>query len=265
MSETRHRRTSPNHLLCRWPLARVYFMATRLERHPFSRSAELLTNFLDALPVPVYRTTLEGEIVFCNAALAKCFGYQSPSELIGTQVTRLYQHIKDRGDLIHRIMTSRCLDNYVVALRRKSGRQIWCAVTATVELDDDDMIIHLDGVLRDVTDRVNADIGSISHDAEICESGNDCGKNEKFKGVLEMAGGVAHIFNQPLTIATNLVNELVAEKDTPADQLAKLLKIQHQIVKLNQITRKIANIHKYAAMDYVAGVKIVDIDNASLT
>ena len=256
---------NPSHLFRRWSLTRIYLMVTRLERHPFSQSAEQLTIFLDAIPVPVYRTTLEGEIVFCNAALAKCFGYESASELIGTQVTRLYQHIRDRGNLIHRILTRRVLNNYVVALKRKSGRKMWCAVTATVELDDDDMIIHLDGVLRDVTDQVGAGTGNVSHDDGISEPGNDCGKNEKFKGVLEMAGGVAHLFNQPLTIATNLVNELVAEKDTPADQFAKLLKIQHQIVKLNEITRKIANIHKYAAMDYVAGVKIVDIENASLT
>jgi hypothetical protein len=33
---------------------------------------------------------------------------------------------------------------------------------------------------------------------------------------------------------------------------------------LNDIIRKVANIHQYAAMDYVGGVKIVDIDNASL-
>lgn len=237
-------------------------MATRLD-HPFFHSTEQLADFLDAIPVSVYRTTLEGEIVFCNAALAKCFGYDSSSELIGTQVTRLYQQIKDRGNLIHQILTRRYLNNYVVALKRKDGRPIWCAVTAQAYLDDDDMIIHLDGMLRDVTDQVNA--GSNTSETDDSDQGRVGSKNEKFKGVLEMAGGVAHLFNQPLTVATNLVNEMVAEKDNRTGQIEKLLKIQNQIRKLNQITKKIANIHKYAAMDYVAGVKIVDIDNASLS
>lgn len=237
-------------------------MAASLD-HPFFQSTKQLTDFLDAIPVSVYRTTLEGEIVFCNAALAQCFGYDSPSELIGTQVTRLYRQIKDRGHLIHQILTRRYLNNYVVALKRKDGRPIWCAVTAQAYLDDDDMIIHLDGMLSDVTDQVNAG----SNTSETGNSGQGMGssKNEKFKGVLEMAGGVAHLFNQPLTVATNLVNELVEENGSLADQTEKLLKIQNQIQKLNQITKKIANIHKYAAMDYVAGVKIVDIDNASLS
>ena len=173
--------------------------------HPFFQSTEQMTDFLDALPVSVYRTTLEGEIVYCNAALAKTFGYHSPLELIGTQVTRLYRQIKDRGELIHQILTHRSLNSYVVALKRKDGQPIWCSVTAQAGLDDDDMIIHLDGIVRDVTNEVVAgDNPSQAGPQNLEIQGNP---NEKFKGVLEMAGGVAHLFNQPLTVATNLVNE----------------------------------------------------------
>lgn len=243
-------------------LLQAFSMTARLE-NPFFQSTKQMTDFLDAIPVSVYRTTLEGEIVFCNAALAKCFGYDSTAELIGTQVTRLYQQVKDRGHLIHQILTRRCLNNYVVALKRKDGQPIWCSVTAQADLDDDDMIIHLDGMVWDVTAQVKA--GNKAPDAFHSSPGLNGNKNEKFKGVLEMAGGVAHLFNQPLTVATNLVNELVEEISHSTDQNDKLLKIQNQIGKLNEITRKIANIHKYASMDYVAGVKIVDIDNASLS
>ena len=50
----------------------------------------------------------------------------------------------------------------------------------------------------------------------------------------------------------------------PDDRLySKMLKMQAQILKLNDITRKVGNIKKYEAVDYVAGIKIVDIDRAS--
>jgi len=39
--------------------------------------------------------------------------------------------------------------------------------------------------------------------------------------------------------------------------------VQEQIEKMNMITQKIGSIKKYKAMEYVAGVKIVDIDKAS--
>jgi hypothetical protein len=41
------------------------------------------------------------------------------------------------------------------------------------------------------------------------------------------------------------------------------LKVHDQIQKLNSIVKKIGGIKKYRAMDYVAGIKIVDIDKAS--
>lgn len=104
-------------------------------------------------------------------------------------------------------------------------------------------------VVRDVTERIK----------QIKEKTN----RDKFQGVLEMAGGVAHRFNQPLTIVNNIINETLSGIE-PDDRLyASVLKMQAQIHKLNDITKKVGNIKKYEAVDYVAGVKIVDIDKAS--
>jgi PAS domain S-box-containing protein len=104
-------------------------------------------------------------------------------------------------------------------------------------------------VISDVTDRVN----------QIRQKAN----RDKFQGVLEMAGGVAHRFNQPLTIVTNIISEMLSDID-PDDRLfASISKVQDQIHKLNDIARKVGNIKKYEAIDYVAGIKIVDIDRAS--
>jgi PAS domain S-box-containing protein len=237
-------------------------MTASVERNPFLKSIRQVAGFLDAIPVAIFRTTLEGEMVFCNAATARCLGYAAAAELIGTQVTRYYRNVKDRGELIGEILTHRCIENHLVALQRKNGEEIWCAVTASADLDDDDMVIHLDGMLRDVSAQVKN--GKLTTDENPLLVEKSCGEDQKFKGVLEMAGGVAHLVNQPLTVATNLVNELVAATDRSEGQAEKLLRIQVQIQKLNDIIRKVANIHQYAAMDYVGGVKIVDIDNASL-
>jgi hypothetical protein len=78
-----------------------------------------------------------------------------------------------------------------------------------------------------------------------------------------MAGGVAHSLNQPLTIVNNLVSELLEEKKSDDTVFPKLVRVHDQISKMNEIAKKIGSIKKYEAMDYVAGVKIVDIDKAS--
>jgi PAS domain S-box-containing protein len=239
----------------------IYPMAPIALHDQLIESAQRIAAFVDALPVPLFRTTLEGEIVFCNAAMAHAFGYESAGELVGSQVTRLYRNQKDRGRLIRRILTHRCVRNYVLALKRRDGSPVWFAVTAQADLDDEDMVIHLDGVLWDVTERVAA--GKIEAQSAAAANPPVAAEDHKFAGVLEMAGGVAHLLSQPLTVATNLVNELATDADATEAQMEKIQKIRAQIEKINEITRKVAKIHTYATMDYVAGVKIVDIERAS--
>ena len=43
----------------------------------------------------------------------------------------------------------------------------------------------------------------------------------------------------------------------------KIVKVHNQIKKMNDITDKLGRIRKYESMDYVAGIKIVDIEKAS--
>ena len=87
--------------------------------------------------------------------------------------------------------------------------------------------------------------------------------NEKFQGVLEMAGGVAHRLNQPLTIINNVINEILMELQQDSQIYAKIVNVHNQIKKMNDITDKLSRIKKYEAMDYVAGIKIVDLEKAS--
>ena len=82
---------------------------------------------------------------------------------------------------------------------------------------------------------------------EVITRSND----EKFQGVLEMAGGVAHSLNQPLTIVNNLLNEILSELDRDGSIFPKVQKVYDQMKKMNEIAQKIGHIKKYEAMDYV--------------
>lgn len=102
---------------------------------------------------------------------------------------------------------------------------------------------------RDVTSRI------IAHRKKL--------NQEKFSGILEMAGGVSHKLNQPLTIIGNMVQEVLTHLDPHDLNYQRMRKIRDQVMKLHEIAKKIGNIRKYEAIDYVAGVRIVDIDRAS--
>jgi len=335
----------------------------------FGISARGFAEFFDGIPAAIYRATLEGKIVYCNKAFAQIFGFDSADDLINSPIIELYRNKKDRGLFIHSILQRGRLFDLPMAFKMKNGTPILCAVTAKVVLDDDGMVVHLDGVLRDITGQTEipkntARLDGIADDfddgviimdlqgelidinragmqllgfsreqmqerplsgifvpedreffliflADIVKTGRNetvlaikdqrghehyldwhayLVRNEgrphhikcivrdisdivirqrernidqKFQGVLEMAGGVAHSLNQPLTVVNNLISELLDDQQPDDSIFPKLLKVHDQITKMNEIAKKIGNIKKYEAMDYVAGVKIVDIDKAS--
>lgn len=333
-------------------------------------SARGFAEFLDGIPAAVYRTTLEGKIVYCNRAFARIFGFEAAAELIDSPIIELYRNKKDRGLFVHSILQRGQLYDLPIAFKMKNGTPILCAVTAKAVLDDDGMVVHLDGFMRDITgqlaspeiaglngipdDLKNAvmvldlqgdltDINGVgtqllgfsrrqlqgrplsgifapadrdifliflsdtlkigrseavlavlnSHGqklyldwrawlirndgrphhikcmvrdvSDMVNRQRERNIDEKFQGVLEMAGGVAHSLNQPLTILNNLISELLAGIQPGDARYPKLSKMQVHIHKMNDIAQKIGSIKKYEAMDYVAGVKIVDIDKASWT
>jgi PAS domain S-box-containing protein len=60
-------------------------------------SARGFAEFFDGIPAAIYRTTLEGKIVYCNKAFAQIFGFDSAEELIDYPVIEFYRNKKDRG------------------------------------------------------------------------------------------------------------------------------------------------------------------------
>jgi PAS domain S-box-containing protein len=212
-------------------------------------SARRYAEFFDSLPAPIFRTTIEGKIVYCNYAFADLFGFDSALDLIDYPVIEFYRNKKDRGNLIHTVMQTGRINDLPVALRKKDGTPIWCAITAKAILDDDGIAINVDGILKEITSDIDLD--------------TKVPKNEKFQGVLEMAGGVAHRLNQPLTIINNLINEILSGLQQDNRFYPKIVKVHNQIKKMNDITDKLGRIRKYESMDYVAGIKIVDIEKAS--
>lgn len=338
--------------------------------HPhMDKSPRWYANFIDNLPIGIYRTTLEGKLVFLNKTFARIFGFKSTNDLIGYPEINLYHDRKNRGTLIKAILEKGFVKEVSLPFKKNGGDPIWCAITARPVFDEDGLVVFLDGLVRDITedmegkdtipsldemfdaiDDLIALIDPQGHVLDINTAGAEflgfhkdtlLGKRlfefivpkyrelfslylselpktareegiitiadrngierhiefnvsrvkqrsaqhhikciardvterikhqrkqlikERFQGVMEMAGGVAHRLNQPLTIINNIVSELLSDSVTGNTNHDKIVKIHHQIQKLNEIVKKVGGINKYEPMDYVAGIKIVDIDKAS--
>jgi PAS domain S-box-containing protein len=325
--------------------------------------------FIDNIPIGIYRSTFEGSLVFCNRFFANLFGFTSTRELVNYPIINFYRNKKDRGAILNAVLQRGRLINVPVACIRHDGTPMSCSITVQIVLDEDGMAMLLDGVIQTISEFNEINCGTVNLEglaeqvddivilldrqgellhlnsagadffglpksellhrpllnyiepqyrdifflflSDVLSFGraeailtvldrsqrqrdiafNAClikcagqphhikgiardvtdshhrRKNElakeKFQGVLEMAGGVAHRLSQPLTIIHNLISELLNDVAAEDPSQAKLLLIKRQIQKLNELTHKIQRIKKYEAMEYAAGQKIVDIDKAS--
>ena len=88
-------------------------------------------------------------------------------------------------------------------------------------------------------------------------------KEEKLRGVLEIAGAVCHELNQPLQVISGISELLLMENFEDNRQHSDIRKIRDQVFRMAEITKKLMGITRYSAKDYVGKTMIFDIDKAS--
>jgi PAS domain S-box-containing protein len=107
-------------------------------------------------------------------------------------------------------------------------------------------LIHLS---RDITLRKNLEL--------------ELREKEKLAAILELAGGASHEINQPLTVLISGLEQLakrLAKNSLESELVSTMLESARG---LEEISEKLARITRYAGKEYVAGKRIIDLDEAS--
>lgn len=124
------------------------------------------------MPVALYRTAPDGEILACNDALAHLLGYRSVEELtVGMDsVETVYVDSQARSAWVEEITRSGVVVEFDVELKRPDGSTVWVQDTARVIRGEDGAVRYFEGALIDVTEKVKAKkakdefVATISHE-----------------------------------------------------------------------------------------------------
>jgi len=119
------------------------------------QAEERLRQLLEHLPVGVYRTTPEGQILEANQALATMLGYPSAALLLRLNISKLYVARQDRDAHIDRLRSTEVAPAEF-QLRRRDGRVIWVRDYPHSIRDETGKVVYFDGVLVDVTQQRQA-------------------------------------------------------------------------------------------------------------
>lgn len=95
--------------------------------------ARTVTELFDGLGTAVYRTTLDGHVVYANQGMADMFGYASPDVLARISVETLYARGEDRVALLSQLRDEGSVYAKLVLLVRRDGERFEGHITAHLQ------------------------------------------------------------------------------------------------------------------------------------
>jgi PAS domain S-box-containing protein len=142
--------------------AQLRQQAQELEQRVEQRTAELAAAeekyrriFEDAAE-GIFQTTIAGQYLNVNPALAEMYGYDSPADLIASITdigNQLYVQPRRREEVIAFVRQFESVTVFESEVYRKDGSIIWISENMHAVRDAEGRFLHYEGSVRDITDR----------------------------------------------------------------------------------------------------------------
>jgi len=130
------------------------------ERYALLQEKENYYGIFDHLVEGVFRTTPDGQYLLANVALAKIYGYESPTELMANIkdiAHKLYVEPNRRDEFV-RLMNERdTLTGFESKIYRKDETIIWISENCRAVRDAEGKLMYYEGTVEDITERKRAE------------------------------------------------------------------------------------------------------------
>jgi two-component system cell cycle sensor histidine kinase/response regulator CckA len=134
----------------------------------------------------IYMSTPDGKFLDINPAGIELFGYPSKEEILQINIANdLYANPDDREKFQQVLARDGYVKDYEVVIKRRDGEHIIVLLTSTAVQDEKGEIIAYRGIMKDITERKRLE-------QQLLQA-------QKMEAVGQLAGGVAHDFNNILT------------------------------------------------------------------
>lgn len=107
----------------------------------------------EEMPIGLYRTMINGDIVDINPAMARMFGFSSPQEMIEKKAWDYYLDPSVNDIFIREISKTGALASFEAEYIRRDGTTFWAEDYARIVYDKDGNPEYYEGSLIDITER----------------------------------------------------------------------------------------------------------------
>jgi len=160
-----------------------------------AESEDKYRSLTEQLPVGVYRTALNGQIVYTNQALVNMLGYDTIEEFLKLNVSQLYSDPENRQRQFSAAETRGGVVLSEFQLRKKNGDLIWVRDNTRLVFDSMGNPGYFDGILEDITEERNSQLLVKENEANL-------------KAIIENT--LENIWSINLNYEINYVNEVFA-------------------------------------------------------
>jgi len=166
-----------------------------------------------------------GKLIDVNPALARMLGYESPADLMRVESTeRLYCDPAERSKLLTDYMNRGRLDA-TIEWKHKDGRTITLHATGRKTMGPDGKLECLEVMLEDITER------------KILE--RQLVQAQKFEAIGQLAGGVAHDFNNMIGAILGWADLGLEETELGSRLHRHFQKVRQQAERAASLTRQL--------------------------
>src|SRR5437867_9964733 len=198
------------------------------------------------VPIGLWKTTREGGILDANPAAIQLLGYPDRESLLDVNAGDLYVDPAERKRWQSMIGSDDALRRYETRLRRRDGSTISVEENIRAVRDAEGRVIYFEGSLEDITER-------LSLEAQLRQA-------QKMESVGQLAAGVAHDFNNILTIIKGHADLVLNKGGLPIRLSDSLEKITVAADRAADLTRQLLmfsrqQIMQQRAMDLNEGIR----------
>ncbi len=179
-------------------------------------------NLVDHAPIGIYTTTIQGDFLYANQALADIFGFESAEKIMSQPVTLRYKNIRDRQLFIETLRKSGAVDSFEIDVLTAEGKTRHVIISAFLDRD------IISGMVLDITDRKRAEEERLEMERKLLHT-------QKLESLGILAGGIAHDFN-------NLLMTIMGNLDLALLKLSPLSPVRENIEHALQAAQRSADL-----------------------
>jgi len=168
-------------------------------------SEENLRTFFAESRDMIYSSNADDCIASINAAGLALLGCKDRFEAVGRPFSDFVADVRDRDAFLARIRNDGFVDDCEIVIRRPDGTEAFCVENASAVRDTAGRLTEVQGIVRDVTERVRSERELWRTNIELVEANLAIKKTqalviqqEKLASIGYLAAGIAHEINNPL-------------------------------------------------------------------